>query len=306
MAPATTAPALRARLRWLSTRLRAVRAFSFPLSVLPVIVSTAAMGPMARPRHDVLLASALAVLLLHAAGNLLNDYFDFRSGVDSKVDDDHGRPGRLLVRGEMTPPQVLHEAVACLILAAPAAGYLLARCGPGLLWFGGAALAGLYAYTGPPLRLKYRALGEPLIFLVFGPLLVTGAAYAQAGRWSWTALLLSVPVGMLTTGVLLGNNIRDLDEDCAAGVKTLACKLGLKAARLVYAFCVLAPALAVAGLVAAGVLGTAALLCLVALVPGWCLVRQALRTARTPQIDARTAQCAALFLVMLWLGMAIA
>jgi 1,4-dihydroxy-2-naphthoate octaprenyltransferase len=283
-----------------------LRAFSFPLSVLPVLVATAAVRPPAEWHYGILAASVVAVLLLHAAGNLLNDYFDFRSGVDRKVDGDEGRPGRLLVRGEMMPKEVLVEAVACLVLAAPAMGYLLAECGPGLLWFGGGALVGLYAYTGPPLRLKYKALGEPLILLVFGPLLVTGAAYAQAGRWDWTALLLSIPVGVLTTGVLLSNNIRDLEEDEAAGIQTLARRLGPRAARFAYTCCVLIPALVVAGLVVAGMLSVAALLCLVALVPASRLVRQAHGMARVPDMDARTARCAALFLVMLWLGMTIA
>ncbi len=290
---------------WSSTRLRAVRAFSFPLSVLPVLVATAAVRPLAEWHYGILAASAFAVLLLHAAGNLLNDYFDFRSGVDRKLGGDEGRPGRILVRGEMMPKEVFVEAVACLVLAAPAVGYLLAECGPGILWFGGAALVGLYAYTGPPLRLKYKALGEPLILLIFGPLLVTGAAYAQVGRWDWIALAVSIPVGVLTTGVLLGNNIRDLEEDEAAGIETLARRLGLRGARIAYACCVLAPALVVAGLVAAGMLCLTALLCLVALVPAWRLLHQAHGIARVPDIDARTARCAAIFLVTLWLGLTI-
>ena len=91
-----------------------MRAFSFPLSVLPVLVATAAVRPPAEWHYGILAASAFAVLLLHAAGNLLNDYFDFRSDVDRTLDGDEGRPGRLLVRDEMMPKEVLVEAVGVL------------------------------------------------------------------------------------------------------------------------------------------------------------------------------------------------
>ena len=70
---------------------RALRAFSFPLSVLPVFVATAAVLPPGEWRWDVLIASVAGVVLLHAAGNLLNDYFDFGAGVDRNVEGDEGR-----------------------------------------------------------------------------------------------------------------------------------------------------------------------------------------------------------------------
>lgn len=162
----------------LGKRLRALRAFSFPVSVLPVLVATALVSPPAQWHWDILIASMLGVALLHAAGNLFNDYFDFRSGVDRKVEDDENRPGRLLVHGQLAPKDVLAEALICLLLALPVGCYLIARCGPTVLWFAGAAGLGCYCYTGPPLKLKYRALGEPLIFIVFGPLLMLGAGFA--------------------------------------------------------------------------------------------------------------------------------
>ncbi|MHC4481547.1 MAG: prenyltransferase, partial [Planctomycetota bacterium] len=190
-------------------------------------------------------------------------------------------------------------------LAAPLGAYLLLRCGPALLWFGGGALFGLYAYTGPPLQLKYRSAGEAVIFVVFGPLLVTGAAYAQLGRWDWGALLLSLPVGLLTTAVLLGNNIRDLEEDDEAQIRTLAHGLGPRLARTLYAGAVLAPPVAVAALVAAGQLGPGALLCVVSLVPGYRLVRRSRGAVRMPDVDARTARVATLFLLTLLVGLTL-
>lgn len=302
MMQARRLPELRNLPRWLLIRFHALRAFSFPVSVFPVLVVTAVVRPFAGYRWDVLAASVLGVMLLHAAGNLLNDYFDHRYGVDRKLAGDEGRPGRLLVRGDLAPGDVLVEAAACLALVAPVTVYLVWRCGPALLWFGGAAALCLYAYTGPPFHFKYKALGEPLIFLTFGPLLVTGAAYAQTGHWEWPALLVSIPIGLATTAVLLGNNIRDSHEDAAGGIRTLVHRLGPHRAYLTYAAAVLLPPCVVAVLVAAGIVGAGALLCLISLVPGCSLVLRVRTSARLPDIDVRTARCAALFFLTTWLG----
>ncbi len=131
------------------------------------------------------------------------------------------RPGRVLPRGELSSSEVLAEGVFCLLLVSPIGLYLLWRCGPGLLIFAGIAAVGLYFYTGPPLKLKYQVLGEPLVFLVFGPTLMLGAAYAQTGAFELTALLLSIPVGLATTTILTANNLRDQDEDRLGGITTL-------------------------------------------------------------------------------------
>ena len=298
-APAAKAPVAAPGIR---ARMRAIRAFSFPLSALPVLVAAAVVQPFPEWRWKVLIASVLGVLLLHSAGNLLNDYFDFRSGVDRRFKDDDGRPGRLLVRGELTLRDVLIEAGVCLVLCVPVSAYLVWQCGPGLLWFGAAALLGLYVYTGPPFALKYHMLGEALIFAVFGPVLTVGAGYAQTGRIEWPLLLLSVPIGMATTAVVLGNNIRDMDEDRSAGVRTLAHRLR-KGSWVAYYAGILLPPLATVGLVAAGVVRWGAAACLFALVPAVFLIRRTIRAHRMPDIDARTAQYATVFLLLVWFGL---
>jgi len=283
----------------LSTRLRALRAFSFPVSVLPVLVATAAVYPYSQWHWDILVASVVGVVLLHAAGNLLNDYFDFRAGVDRKLDGDEGRPGRILVHGELLPRDVLVEAGICLLVLTPVAGYLLWKCGPGLLWFGLAALAALYAYTGPPFALKYRAMGEPVIFLIFGPLLMVGAAFAQTARWEWSALVASIPVGLATTAILVGNNLRDTEEDATADITTLTSLAGQRLARTVYVTLVVASTVVVSilGISGLGPHSFAAAPVLLVLVYGplscvW-------RGKRIPDIDVQTARFETVLLVFL-------
>lgn len=233
----------------LAARLRALRAFSLPVSVMPALVAVAAVAPVAAWRWDVVVPCVLGVAILHAAGNMLNDYFDFRFGLDQE---DDGRPGLVIARGEMTPRQVLVQAVVLLVAAVPLVAYLVWRTGPGVLAFGAVGAVGLYVYTGGPLHLKYRALGEPLIFLVFGPVLMLGAAYAHTGQLEPRALLASLPIGFATTAVLLGNNIRDRQEDAAAGIRTLASFGGGRPARAVYVMLVVGFAGGLAALAGAG------------------------------------------------------
>jgi len=231
--------------------LRALRAFSLPVSLLPVVLAAAAVLPPQQWRWGVLASSLLAAAGLHLTGNLLNDYFDYRSGVDRRAEDP-SRPGRLLVRHELLPWHVLAEALVCLGLGLGAAAYVIWRSGPALLGFAAMGLAIGYSYTGPPLALKYRRLGEPTIFVVFGPLLMTAAAWAQTRQFEPAALLLSAPVGLATTSILAANNFRDRLEDAQAGIRTLGQVADGRLARGLYVGLVLAGVLWLAGMGALG------------------------------------------------------
>lgn len=286
-------------LSWLAKRLISLRAFSLPASVLPVLVATAAVREFGQWDWPILICSMLGVGFLHCAGNLFNDYFDYLSGVDHKAEDDEGRPGRMLVRGQLKPKDILVEAIVCLLAVVPIGLYLLWRCGPGLLWFAGAAFVGLYFYTGPPLKLKYRALGELVIFLVFGPILMLGAGYAQTLEFEWMALLLSIPVGLATTAILTANNIRDEEEDHVGGIRTLAQVVGIRALRWFYILLVLGSVFSLAGMgvakAAPGLLVFTPLLLILLAKPLACVWRK----QRLPDIDVRTAKFESALLVFL-------
>jgi len=301
-------PVAKAPSAWrpLTARLRALRAFSLPVSVLPVLVATAAVRPMGQWNWPILAASAVSVALLHCAGNLLNDYFDFRSGVDRRISGDAGRPGRLLVRGQLRPRDILIEALGCLALAAAGVGYLLCRRRPGALAFALAAVAGLYAYTGPPFRLKHRAMGELLIFVVFGPALMLGAGYAQLGRVPWALAPLSVPVGLATVAILVSNNLRDRREDGDAGVVTLARLAGGRVARALYVALELACVAGLAALAAGGRAPRALLGAPVLLVLLVRPMRAVWQDRRLPDIDAQSARFEAVLLVGVFLAYALA
>jgi len=278
-----------------------LRLFALPISLLSVPMVTAAVLPPARWRWDILIASTAGVALLHLTGNLLNDYFDFLYSVDRHDGaDDVSRPGRSLVRGDLLASDVLIEALLCLAFAGLTAIYLIHVCGGSLVWFGLIGIAGLYAYTGPPFKLKNNALGELTMFVVFGPALGLGAAYAQTGRLEPMALWVSLVPGLATAATLSGNNFRDREEDGRAGIRTIALFYDGWVAQVVYFALSIAAALVPFALAALGLapqilLGAPLLLLLLARP-----YRNMWRGKRQPDVDAATVRFeAALLLAML-------
>jgi 1,4-dihydroxy-2-naphthoate octaprenyltransferase len=257
--------------------------------MLPVLAATAATGPISGWHWDRLAATIVLVLALHVAANMLNDYFDYVSGLDRHVEGDEDRPGRLLVRGEMQPRQVVRAVLAALALVAAATAYLVWRVDAVVLGFVALALFGAYSYTGPPLRLKARGLGEVAMLVFFGPGLMAGTCYVQIGRVPARVLLLAVPMGLTVSLILAGNNLRDLAEDAAGGARTLAHRIGPRRMAWVYVAMVLACPL---GFTAVGLAYGRPLLALslLALPLAAGPVRAVLSGRRLADIDVRTAK----------------
>ena len=204
----------------------ATRPWSFTMSLLSVGLGTAvaaAQGPVA---WGWFLLTALGAVLVHAAGNVLNDYFDSRNGIDQADSPTAIYRPHPIYAGLMTPRALLTEGLLLLGLAAGIGLSLAYHRSAHVLWRSLAGLVLTLAYTAKPLALKYRALGEVAVFLVWGPLMVEGAHAVQRGSLSLNALAVSVPFGALVALVLLANNLRDIDHDDRSGIRTLGTTLG--------------------------------------------------------------------------------
>jgi 1,4-dihydroxy-2-naphthoate octaprenyltransferase len=130
------------------------------------------------------------------------------------------------------------------------------------------ALAGLFisvAYTAPPLRLKQRGMGEPGVFLIWGPLMIGGTYFAATGSLTWQVLLASVPYGLLVTSVLMGKHIDKLPWDGPKKVGTLPYLIGEARARQVTEVLMVLFYVTTVGLVAIGAISAAALLVFLAI-----------------------------------------
>ncbi|MEJ5359608.1 MAG: prenyltransferase [Desulfobacterales bacterium] len=208
--------------------LLAARPWSFAMTAISVSVGAALAardGAFSWPLYG---ATLLAAVLMHAASNLINDYDDVRSGVDDPaVPTANYRPHPLLVR-RLELAAVRNAAWGLYALAALIGIGLAAARGLPILWLGLAGTAAGVAYTAPPFHYKYRALGEFSVFLMWGPLMVSGAYYVQRQAFSAEAFLVSLPFGLLVALVLLANNLRDMDYDRRKGIRTLPIVIGAR------------------------------------------------------------------------------
>ncbi len=179
------------------------------------------------------LAALFAALAIQVGTNLANDVFDFEKGADT-----HERlgPVRVTQAGWLSPRAVRIGMVVAFGLAVLAGTYLIARGGWPILAVGVASILSGIAYTGGPWPLAYLGLGDLFVFVFFGLVATAGTTYVQTGTLPPEALLTGIPIGMLSTAVLVVNNLRDCEQDAKAGKRTLAVRFGATFARVEYAF----------------------------------------------------------------------
>ena len=204
------------------------RPWSFPASSMPVVFGTSLAVVMGGARLDAIrfLAALAAMMILHAAANMLSDASDFRRGLDTEVTPVSGA----VVRGWLSPRRAAAGA-AILFAAGSALGLGLALLtGPVLLAVGGAGVAVGVFYS----FLKSRALGDLAVFIDFGVLGSLGAWVVQKRVFSWHPMIWTVPLAMLVAAILHANNWRDVSTDSGRGVSTMARLLGDRGSEAYY------------------------------------------------------------------------
>jgi 1,4-dihydroxy-2-naphthoate octaprenyltransferase len=173
---------------------------------------------------------ALGLITSHATNNLLNDYTDFVRGVDQ---DNYYRSQygpQPLVHGLMDKRQLLtYAAVTGLIAVACGAALALVRGGLTLPLMALGAFFVLF-YTWP---LKYIALGEIAVLVVWGPLMIGGGYYVIAGSWDWNVVIASLPYALGVTGVIFGKHIDKYEMDQTRKIHTLPVLLGERLSRYI-------------------------------------------------------------------------
>ena len=214
-----------------------------------------------------LLLTLLAGSLLHIGTNTSNDYFDHISGTDARNYNysNKGLNGgsRSIQMGLISPKGILTVAIIAFTLSAVVGIPLIIKSGLSILWLG---LIGFFSglfYTAPPFKFSSRrGMGELLIGLNFGPLMVTGSALVQTGQLLPEAFLAGVPIGFLIAAVVYMNEFPDYDSDKATGKNTLIVVFGPEKARAGYVALV---ASAFASIVILAFNGTVPMLSLIAL-----------------------------------------
>jgi 1,4-dihydroxy-2-naphthoate octaprenyltransferase len=248
--------------RWLLI----TRACVFSMTITSGLVGgLLAAATAAAPNWRLFALALLGLVVAHAANNMINDYFDTTGGVDTSEYTRALYAPHPLLSGLISKRGLIAAIAACNVIDLTILGALTAARGPLVIAF---ALAGLFVsvfYVAPPLKLKHHGLGEPGVFVVWGPLMIGGTYFVTTGTlpaWVWVA---SIPYALVVTTVLIGKHVDKFEQDRARGIHTLPVLLGRERSLrlnqvLMAAFYVIVVALVVAGHLGAGVLLVAAAL----------------------------------------------
>jgi 1,4-dihydroxy-2-naphthoate octaprenyltransferase len=212
--------------------LMAARVRTLPAAIAPVLVGTALAGYQHVFHPLRFVAALLGAVFIQVGTNLSNDYSDARRGADAE---DRLGPVRVTAGGLVPPRRVLVATYVSFGVAVLFGAYLIAVAGWELLLVGAASILAGVLYTGGPRPYGYEGLGEVFVFLFFGIVAVAGSYFVQVKHLSWEAFALAVPVGLIAAGILVVNNVRDIDSDRRAGKRTLAVRLGRARTRLMFA-----------------------------------------------------------------------
>ncbi len=210
----------------------AARPRTLPAAVAPVLVGTSLAIHYGTFHPLAFIAALLGATAIQIGTNLSNDYSDARRGADT---DERIGPVRVTAGGLVPPRQVLIATYLTFGAAVLCGVYLIAVAGWALLAVGAASILAGVLYTGGPRPYGYEGLGEVFVFLFFGIVAVTGSYFVQRRALPWQAFVLAVPVGLLIAGILVVNNVRDIDTDRRAGKRTLAVRLGRERTRMLFA-----------------------------------------------------------------------
>ena len=209
----------------------AARPRTLPAGIAPVVVGVALAQADGALALLPALAALVAALIIQIGANLANDYFDYVKGADIV-----GRKGptRAAQSGLLPLAHLRAGMAVTFALAALVGVYLVLVGGWPILVIGLASLIAALAYTGGPFPIGYHGLGDLFVFLFFGLAAVCGTYYVQALALPLRVVATAIPVGALTTAILVVNNLRDIETDRQTGKRTLAARLGAPATRLEY------------------------------------------------------------------------
>ena len=274
------------------------RPWSFSMTAISVILAALPAALNGHFNWLMFFLVLFGMILVHAAGNVLNDYFDVKNGIDKKDSPTALYRPHFLLEGVLTLRNVLIFSIIMYAIGGAIAAYLIIVRGLPVLYI---ALAGgflSYSYSGKPLNYKYHAFGEAAMFLMWGPLMMSGSYYVIAGTWEGfqQALWLSIPQGLWVTLVLLANNIKDSEYDRRVGIQTAGTVLSRKSAFIM--FCIITAGIYISVIVEAAlrILPYTSLAVLVSLFPSLKLLSVLKNSEEVPpDADPKTAQAGMVF-----------
>ena len=163
----------------------------------------------------------VAALLIQLATNYYNDAVDALKGADLE----RVGPRRVSSAGDVSPKTAMLWGHIAILLASVVGAFLFVRGGPVILVLGVLSLYLSYGYTGGPLPLAYKGLGELFVFLFFGLFAVCGSFYLYALELPSQTYYVATQIGLLSTSLIMINNLRDRVTDKKVGKRTMATRM---------------------------------------------------------------------------------
>ena len=244
--------------------------------------------------------AVIASPILQAGGNMMSDYYDYKNNVDRK--ETYGS-SRMLVNKQFEPREVYWFSISMMVIGNIIGIYLLLNTSWHLLWIGLAGIIGSYFYF----FMKYRALGDLNIFIIYGQLISLGTYLVMTNALSWKMLLVAAAPGFLIVNVLHANNTRDIKHDGVAKIKTAAMLLGIKGSIIYYFAFTIGAYLLIVLCVIFGIQHWATLLIFISVPMALKLMKQ-MRTAdkekpeNIQKLDEGTAQLVMVYMLLLVIG----
>jgi len=223
--------------------------------------------------------AAFGSIVAHASNNMINDLFDLTEGLDESAYPRSQYAPHPVLAGLVTQKGLVRAILIANVVDALIMVVLFIERGWPILAFAAVGLFISVFYVAPPLRFKSHGLGEPSVFLIWGPVMVGGTYFAATGELPSTVLWASVPYALLVTSVLMGKHVDKEPWDRQAKVATLPVLLGEARGRKATVGLLIGYYASIVALVATGVLPVWTLLVLGA-IP---VLRKTLRTYARPK-----------------------
>ena len=216
--------------------IKAIRAPFFSATIMSAFIAGALAYSEGKFSWLYLLGAIFIIAGSNTGINLVNDYFDHKSGND-EVNKYYGpfSGGSRVIQDKLIKPRsILIVGISSFVVVTLVGLYFVIFVNLHLLCFGLAAVFLGYFYTADPLRLAYRGLGEILVFIKAGPLAVCGSYLLFTGNITLEAVLISIPQGLLLTAILFINEFPDYEADRLAGKRHIIVRIGREKARIFY------------------------------------------------------------------------
>ncbi len=217
----------------------AARPKTWIASISPVLIANSMAAPVAF-NIWIFICTLCFSLCIQIGTNFANDYFDFIKGADTQ---ERQGPKRAVAEGWIPLRSMKKGIIFTFALSLAMAFPLIKITGTWGLALALIAIACGILYTAGPKPLGYIGLGELFVFMFFGPIATIGSYYVQTLSWNMNLILLSLPPGLLSSAILVANNLRDETTDRKAKKNTLIVRFGTLFGKWEYSILILSASL---------------------------------------------------------------